>query len=174
MIRNIILPELLFKTKPVPLQFNDLISIQKALALFPSTYKQNNLEWILFWGNRLSSSSECLLKMQTVNSSETQLPRPHVILTYTTLCLFTNLKTWSKKPSGWFMQEKLNYKHHSMFWTNDARCNVAALCTTAELLYLLPCQMKQQSTVEPWIASIIRSRNVLVIQNTRISKWIFP
>jgi len=29
-------------------------------------------------------------------------------------------------------------------------------------------------TVEPWIASIIRSRNVLVIQNTRISKWIFP
>jgi hypothetical protein len=26
------------------------------------------------------------------------------------------------------------------------------------------------STVEPWIASIIRSRNVLVIQNTRISK----
>jgi hypothetical protein len=25
-------------------------------------------------------------------------------------------------------------------------------------------------TVEPWIASIIRSRNVLVIQNTRISK----
>ena len=27
-----------------------------------------------------------------------------------------------------------------------------------------------ESTVEPWIASIIRSRNVLVIQNTRISK----
>jgi hypothetical protein len=25
-------------------------------------------------------------------------------------------------------------------------------------------------TVEPWIASIIRSRNVFVIQNTRISK----
>ena len=31
-----------------------------------------------------------------------------------------------------------------------------------------------KDTVEPWIASIIRSRNVLVIQNTRISKWIFP
>jgi len=28
----------------------------------------------------------------------------------------------------------------------------------------------ERDTVEPWIASIIRSRNVLVIQNTRISK----
>jgi len=35
--------------------------------------------------NRLSPSSECLLKMQTVNSSETLLPRAHVSLTYTTL-----------------------------------------------------------------------------------------
>jgi len=98
------------KPNPVPLQFNDLISIQKALRLFLSTQTQNNLEWILFWGNRLSPSSECLLKMQTVNSSETLLPRPHVILTYT-LCLFTTVKNWSKKPSGWFMQEKLNYKY---------------------------------------------------------------
>jgi hypothetical protein len=32
----------------------------------------------------------------------------------------------------------------------------------------------QLYTAEPWIASIIRSRNVLVIQNTRISKWTFP
>jgi hypothetical protein len=28
----------------------------------------------------------------------------------------------------------------------------------------------EMSTVEPWIASIIRSRNVLLIQNTRTSK----
>jgi hypothetical protein len=28
----------------------------------------------------------------------------------------------------------------------------------------------KEYTVEPWIASIIRSRSVLVIQNTRISK----
>ena len=142
---EIIPPKLLFKTKSCPLQFNDLISIHKALALFPSTQTQNNLEWILFWGNRLSPTSGCLLRMQTVNSSETLLPRSHVILTYTTLCLFTNVKIWSKKPSRWFMQEKLNYKHHSMFWTNAAWCNVAALCTTAELLYLLRRQMKQKS-----------------------------
>ena len=99
------------KPNPVSLQFNDLISIQKALRLFPSTQTQNNLEYILFWENRLPPFSECLLKMQTVNSSETLLPRPHVIQTYTTLCLFTTVKTWSKKTSGWFMQEKLNYKY---------------------------------------------------------------
>jgi len=99
------------KPNPVPLQFNDLISIQKAPRLFPSTQTQNNLEWILFWGNRLSPSSECLLKMQTVNSSETLLTRPHVILTYTTISLFTTVETWSKKTSGRFMQEKLTYKY---------------------------------------------------------------
>jgi hypothetical protein len=43
------------------------------------------------------------------------------------------------------MQEKLNYKYHIMFWTNTAWCNVAALCTTSELRFLLPSQMKQQS-----------------------------
>jgi hypothetical protein len=31
-------------------------------------------------------------------------------------------------------------------------------------------EKREVCTVEPWIASIIRSRNVLVIQNTRISK----
>ena len=98
------------KTKPVSLQFNDLISVHKALGLFPSIQTQNNLELIQFWGNRLSQSSECLLKMQTVNSSETLLPRSHVILTNTTLCLFITVKTWNKKPTGWFIQEKLNYK----------------------------------------------------------------
>ena len=108
---NIILPKQLFKPNPVPLQFNDVISIQKTLRLFPSTQIQNNMEWILFWRDRISPSSECLLKMQTVNSSETLLPRPHVILTNTTLCIFTMLKTWSKNPSGWFMQEKLNYQY---------------------------------------------------------------
>jgi len=106
---NLNLRKQLLKTNPVSLQFNDLIYIQKALGLFPSTDTQNNLEWILFWGNRLSP--ECLLKMHTVNSSETLPPGPHVILTYTTLCLFTTLKTWSKKPSGWFMKEKLYYKY---------------------------------------------------------------
>jgi hypothetical protein len=30
--------------------------------------------------------------------------------------------------------------------------------------------LRNVNTVEPWIASIIHSRNVLVIQNTRISK----
>ena len=131
------------KPNPAPLQFNDLISIQKALRLFPSTQTQNKLEWVLFWGNRISSS--CLLKMQTVNSFETLLTRPHVILTYTTICLFTTVKNWSKKTSGWFMQEKQNYKYHIMFWTNIAWCNVAALCNTSELQFPLPRLMKQQT-----------------------------
>ena len=84
------------KTSPVSLQFNELISIQKALRMLPSIQTQNNLEWTLFWRNRLPPSSECLLKMQTVYSSETLLAKPHVILTYTTLCLFTTVKNWSK------------------------------------------------------------------------------
>jgi hypothetical protein len=85
---------------------------------------QNNLEWILSWRNRQPLSSECLLKMQTVIYSETLLPRPHVILTYTTLCLFTIVKNWSKKQRGWSMQEKLNYKYHIKFWTNSAWCTM--------------------------------------------------
>jgi hypothetical protein len=84
------------KPNPVPLQFNDHISNQKALGLFPSTQTQNNLEWIMFWRNRLSPSSEHLLRMQTVIYSETLLPRSEVILNYTTLCLFTTVKNWSK------------------------------------------------------------------------------
>jgi len=55
--------------------------------------------------------SEIALYAELNLSSDTLLPRPHVILTYTTLCLFTTLKTWSKKSSGWFMQENLNYKY---------------------------------------------------------------
>ena len=35
------------------------------------------------------------------------------------------------------------YKYHIMFWTNIAWCNVAAICTTSELHFLLPCLMKQ-------------------------------
>ena len=85
-----------FTPKPVPLQFHDLISIQKALGLFPCTQKQNKLEWILFWRKRLPPSSEHLLKTQRAIYSETLLPRSHVILTYT-LCLFTTVKNWSKK-----------------------------------------------------------------------------
>ena len=132
------------KTSPVSLQFNELISIQKALRMLPSIQTQNNLEWTLFWRNRLPPSSECLLKMQTVYSSETLLARPHVILTYTTLCLFTTVKNWSKKPTGWFMQDKNELQVHIMFWTNTAWHNVAALCTTSELRFLLPLQTKNK------------------------------
>jgi len=132
------------KTNHVSLQFNDLISIQKALRMLPSTQTQNKLEWTLFWRNRLPPSSECLLKMHTVYSSETLLARPHVILIYTTLSLLITVKTWSKKPTGWFMQEKMNCKYHIMFWTNAAWHNVAALCTTSELWFVLPCQMKNK------------------------------
>jgi hypothetical protein len=40
----------------------------------------------------------------------------------------------------------------------------------AELFYADGQPQDEANTAEPWIASIIRSRNVLVIQNTRISK----
>jgi hypothetical protein len=75
-IWNIVLPKLLFKPNPVPLQFHDLILNQKALGLFPSTQTQNNLQWIPFWRNRLPPSSEFLLKMQTIIYFETLLTRP--------------------------------------------------------------------------------------------------
>jgi len=42
--------------------------------------------------NRLPPSSEHLLKMQRVIYSETLLPRPQVLPTYTTSCLFTTVK----------------------------------------------------------------------------------
>ena len=127
------------KPNPVPHQFNDPISIQEALRLFPSTETQNNLEWILFCKNRLPPSSVCFLKMQTVNSSETLLPRPHVILTYTTLFIH-HCEKLKKKPSGWFMQKKLKYRNHIMFWTNIAWCNVTKL--PPHLSYSFHCLIK--------------------------------
>ena len=39
--------------------------------------------------------------MQTVNSSETLLPRPHVILTYMTLCLLVSVKL--KQKTQWMV-----------------------------------------------------------------------
>jgi hypothetical protein len=74
-----------FKPNPVPIQFHELISNQKALGLFPSTKTQNNLELILFWRNRLPPSSEHILRMQTVIYAETLLhtsryPNPHHII----------------------------------------------------------------------------------------------
>ena len=97
------------KPNPIPLQFHDLISNQKALGLFPSTQTQNNLHWILFWRKRLPLFSDHLLKMETGISSETLLPRPQVLPTYTTSYLFTTVKHRSKKHSGCFMEEKVNY-----------------------------------------------------------------
>jgi hypothetical protein len=134
------------KPNPVLLQVNDLISIQKALGLFPSTQTQNNLEWILFWGKRLSPSSECILQMQTVNSSETLLPRPHVILTYTTLYLFTTVKTWSKKPSGWFMQE--NWITSTTLCSEPTLHDVMLLHFAPQLIYGIYCLVKWKNKVK--------------------------
>ena len=77
--------------------------------------------------------------MQTVNSSETLLPRPHVILTYTTLFIH-HCEKLKKKPSGWFMQKKLKYRNHIMFWTNIAWCNVTKL--PPHLSYSFHCLIK--------------------------------
>jgi hypothetical protein len=51
------------------------------------------------------------------------------------------VKTWSNEPSGWIFLQKLNYKS-ILFLTNPA-FNVAALCTTSAVRFLLPPQMKQ-------------------------------
>jgi hypothetical protein len=55
--------------------FNDFIFNPKSNGIVSSTQTQNNLVWILFWRNRLPPFSECLLNVQTVNSSETLLSR---------------------------------------------------------------------------------------------------
>jgi len=39
---------------------------------------------------------------------------------------------------------KTKLQVHIMFWTNTAWHNVAALCTTSELRFVLPCQMKNK------------------------------
>ena len=93
--------------------------------------------------NTLPLSSENLQKMQTVNSNATLLHTLRVIQTQITLYSSTKWKP-EEKTSEWFMQEKLNYKYHIMFVTNIA-FNVAALCTTSVLQFLLSCQMKQES-----------------------------
>jgi hypothetical protein len=64
-------------------------------------------------------------------------------------------------------------------WDNVEKCRNAGQAkdnsmTHAHCMLNTSVYKHTRNTVEPWIASIIRSRNVLVIQNTRISKWIFP
>jgi len=75
-----------------PPPFHDIISIQKAMKMYPSPQTPNHLVWILFPINRLPPSPNSLLKTQAVHSPETLLPRPHVILTQTT-CFYTTMKT---------------------------------------------------------------------------------
>jgi len=78
---DIILPKPLIHNYPIPLPFHDIISIRKAIKFSTSTYTPNHPIWILFWIIALLPSSDSLLKTQAVYSSETLLPKPHVILT---------------------------------------------------------------------------------------------
>ena len=131
------------KPNPVPLQFHDLISNQKALGLFPSTHIQNNLEWIVFWRNRLPPSSECLLKMKTVIYSEALLPRSHVILTYTTLFIHHCKKT--KQTTQWMVhagKTELQVPHYVL--NQKCMMYVAVLWTPSELQFLLPRQINKK------------------------------
>jgi len=91
----------------------------------------------MFWRNRLHPSSEHLLKMQTIIYSETLLPRPQVLPTYTTSCLFTTVKHRSKKHSGWFMEEKVNY---STTLCSEQTVHDVCWCTVhcSELRFVLP------------------------------------
>jgi len=95
MVGDIILPKLLIHNKPIPLPFNDIISILKAQKFCTSKYTPNHPVWILFWIIILPQSSDSLLKTQAVYSSETLLPKQH-ILTKTVLFFFTTVKTWRK------------------------------------------------------------------------------
>jgi hypothetical protein len=131
------------KPNHVPLQFHDLISIQKTVGLFPFTQTQNNLEWKLFWRNRLPPSSVWFLKMQTVIHSETLLPRPHVILTYTTLFIH-HRKTEAKNTVDGSCKKN---------WiTSTTLCSEPTVhdvcCCTLHPFWVTvctACQMKQQS-----------------------------
>ena len=86
---------------------------------------QNNLEWILFW--RIRTISIFRVPPEDGNSKflwntatqTTCYPNLHP------LCLFTTVKTWSKKPSAWFMQEKLNYKN--TLCSEPMQCNSVAV-----------------------------------------------
>ena len=82
----------LFNDTLSPLYLKISFSIQEALELCPCTQTHNILVWIPFWRNILPPFSESLLKKQTVNSSETLLPRLHVTQTLTILCLLTTVK----------------------------------------------------------------------------------
>ena len=133
-----------FTPNPVPIQFHDLISIQKALGLFPCTQTQNILEWILFWRNRLPPSTEHLLKTQTVIYCETLLPRSR----YPNLhhIMFIHNCEKLKQKTQWMVYAgitELQIPHHVL--NQHCMMYVAALCTTSELQFLLPRQMKQQS-----------------------------
>ena len=69
------------KPNAVPLQFNDLI--RNWDCFLPQRHKKT---WNAFCSGETDYLLlQCLLKMQTVNSSETLPPRPHVTLPYTTL-----------------------------------------------------------------------------------------
>ena len=112
---------------PNPISLHGIISVQKALKLCTSTHTPNHLVWILFPINKLPPSSDSLLKTQAVYSSETLLPRPHVILTYTILCFFTTMKTWSEEL--WNINDK---SVDGSCWEN--------WMTSITLFYLLPTQ----------------------------------
>jgi len=57
----------------------DFVTCTVGLCLCTQTHYK--LVWIIFPRNILLPSSEILLKTQTVNSSETLLPRLHVVQT---------------------------------------------------------------------------------------------
>jgi len=119
---------------------------------------QSKLHWDCFlphihkitWNGYCSEETDYLhlhsaSLMQTVNSSETLLPRPHVILTYTTLCLSTTVKNWSKKHSGWLIQKKteLEVPHYVL---NQHWCRL--LHFAPNLCYSSHCLVKWNNKVK--------------------------
>jgi len=94
---NIILPKLLFHTKPHP------------TSISWHHFNPNGIENVSFPTDTKPSGMDTVPNKQTTSisrqppedtssiSPETLLPRPHVILTQTTLCFYTTVRTWSKK-----------------------------------------------------------------------------
>ena len=62
------------------------------------------------------------------------------------LYLFTNVKTWGKRTSGWFMHEKLNYKYHISSEPNLHE--VILLHFVPHLSYGICCLVKWNDTVK--------------------------
>ena len=93
---NIILPNLLFHTKPHPtsISWHHFNPKGTENVSFPTDTKPSGMDTV---PNKQTTSISRQPPEDTSSTfPQTLLPRPHVILTQTTLCFYTTVRTWSK------------------------------------------------------------------------------